>query len=180
MTVAPFYEGWRLANDRLADAVRHLDPEQLAIPIRPDWPIWASVSHIAGTRVYWLCHVFKEPGAETTPFTDPGSGWEDDLAHQRGAAELVGALDASFRIVERTLATWTPESLAQTARRTIGDRVQIHTRQSVLWRMITHDAFHTGEISHTLGAHGLGSDSPNGAIDLWGGLARVAESPRGR
>jgi hypothetical protein len=43
----------------------------------------------------------------------------------------------------------------------------MHTRQSVLYRLLTHDAYHTGEISLTLGSAGLG------AVDLWRGLARV-------
>jgi uncharacterized damage-inducible protein DinB len=167
-SIAPFYEGWRLANDELIRALRDLTPEQLALPVgSPTWPIWASASHIAGPRVYWLCHIFGEPGAETTPFADPNVGWEDDLGHPRSAAELVGALASTWRIVERCLQTWTPESLAQTARRVRGDGVvQLHTRQSVLWRIITHDAFHGGEISLALGSNGIG------AIDLWGKLSR--------
>jgi len=168
-TVAPFYEGWRLVNDGLVTALAPLSTEQLALPVgSPIWPIWASASHLAGARVYWLCGVFKEPGAETTPFADPtGLGWEDDLAHPRAADELVGALASSWRIVERCLATWTPETLGQEARRTRGTEVQIHTRQSVLMRLVTHDAFHCGEISLSLGSHGLA------AIDPWIGLSRV-------
>ena len=38
---------------------------------------------------------------------------------------------------------------------------RIHTRQSVLMRMISHDAYHCGELSQTLGIHGLPQ------IDLW-------------
>ena len=169
-TVAPFYEGWHLFNEALVAALAPLSAEQLALPIgSPSWPIWASASHLAGARVFWLCHVFKEPGAETTPFNDPtGLGWEDDLAHPRSAAELVGALRSSWGIVERCLVTWTPESLDQVATRTRGTEVRVHTRQSVLMRMITHDAFHSGEISLALGNNGLG------AIDPWVGLARVA------
>ena len=91
---APFYKGWQLANMELVAALEHLTPAQLALPVgSPTWPIWASASHLAGARVYWLCHIFKEPGAETMPFTDPGGfGWEDDLAHPRNADELAGAL----------------------------------------------------------------------------------------
>ena len=174
-SVGRFYAGWHLANEALVAAVAPLTPEQLAILIRPDWPIWASVSHVAGTRVYWLCHVFGEPGVETTPFLDPNAGWEDDLTHPRRADDLVRALGSTWRVVERALETWTPEMLAGEARRTRADgSVQIHTRQSVLVRMITHDAFHSGEISLALGEHGLGSDSPNGAIDMWSGLSRIA------
>lgn len=41
--------------------------------------------------------------------------------------------------------------------------------------MITHDAYHVGEIALTLGAHGIRGTSPNGPVDLWAGLARIAE-----
>lgn len=168
-TIAPFYAGWHLFNDDLIKTLGPLSAEQLALPIgSPTWPIWASVSHLAGTRIFWLCHVFKEPGAETTPFNDPsGFGWEDDMTHPRSADELVGALTSTWKIVERCLTTWTPESLGQEALRTRGTEVRSHTRQSVLIRMITHDAFHTGEISLALGSNGLP------ALEPWTGLSRV-------
>src|SRR5207249_2030620 len=85
--VAAFYKGWQLANEELIRVVEPLSPAQLQLPVgSPTWPIWASVSHLAGTRVYWLCHVFEEPGAETTPFVDPtGVGWEDEPDHPRRA-----------------------------------------------------------------------------------------------
>jgi hypothetical protein len=38
---------------------------------------------------------------------------------------------------------------------------QIHTRGSILQRLFTHDAYHCGELSQTLGIHGLPQ------IDLW-------------
>ena len=169
--VAPFYAGWELANEALIEAIRDLTSDQLALLIRPEWPIWASVSHVAGGRIYWLCHIFKEPGSEATPFTDPAVGWEDDLGHPRNADELVGALESTWRVVAHTLDAWTPGSLTHTAQRKAGDKVQIHTRQSVLWRLITHDAFHSGEISLTLGRHGLGGRGPNGPVDLWSALS---------
>lgn len=174
--VAPFYAGWELENEALIGAVAELSAEALALEIATGWPIWASVSHIAGTRVYWLCHVFGEPGAETTPFTDgSGVGWEDDLAHPRAAGELVSALRATWRIVDRALATWTPDTLGHEARRAVAAGVQIHTRQSVIMRLITHEAFHCGEVALTLGTHGLGGRTgPNGPIDMWAGLGRIA------
>jgi uncharacterized damage-inducible protein DinB len=171
--VAPYYVGWQLANESLIGAIEYLTPEQLELPVgSPSWPIWASVSHVAGARVYWLCHVFGEPGMDTTPFRAldiASGGWEDDLGHPRRADELVAALTSSWDIAARCLMTWTPESLGQTARRPWGDKVQIHTRQSVLWRLITHDAFHSGEISLALGSRGLG------AIEMWSKLSRLVD-----
>src|SRR6266568_4233273 len=96
-SIAPFYDRWGQYNGRLVDAIRNLSDEQLTLRATPTyWPIWAIAGHTAGARVYWLCGVFKEPGAETTPFTDPlsGVGWEDDESRPRGSAEVVTALDS--------------------------------------------------------------------------------------
>src|SRR5258708_3181917 len=73
--VAPFYDRWGQDNGRLVDAIRVVTDEQLKLRAAPDkWPMWAIAAHTAGARVYWLCGVFKESGAEHTPFTDPSSG----------------------------------------------------------------------------------------------------------
>lgn len=163
-SIAGLYRLWPQYNGRLVEAIRPLTDEQLKLRISPDnFPIWALAAHTAGTRVYWLCGVFREKGAETTPFTDPqsGFGWEDEPDHPRSAAELVGALESSWRIVEGCLQRWTVPMLDEEFVRESGGRKSVHTRQSVLMRMLTHDAFHSGEISQLLGAHGLGE------IDLW-------------
>jgi uncharacterized damage-inducible protein DinB len=165
--VAPFYEGWRFTNERLVEKIGALSLEQLELRAAPDlWPIWAIAAHIAGARVYWLCGVLKEPGAEGTPFTDPnGDGWEDDLTHPRESSELVFALESSWKIVEGCLERWTVAMLQDEFRREREGTIQVHTRQAVLFRLLTHDAEHCGQISQTLGMHGLDG------LDLWTGRA---------
>jgi uncharacterized damage-inducible protein DinB len=121
-------------------------------------------AHVAGTRTYWLCGVFGEPGADRTPFTEPltGAGWEDDESQTRNGEELVWALDSTWEVVQGTLERWTVDDLERTAIRVRADGVQqVHTRASVLDRLFSHDAFHAGEISQLLGLHGLPP------IDLW-------------
>jgi uncharacterized damage-inducible protein DinB len=88
-------------------------------------------------------------------------GWEDDLDHPRSAAELVMALDSTWGIVDRLLDRWTPEMLEETVERFYGDERQVHSRASILQRLLTHEAYHCGELSQTLGIHGLPQ------IDLW-------------
>jgi len=164
-SIRPFYADWTQYRTRLVDGVRDLSPSQLALSAGPDHaPIWALAAHCAGTRVYWLCGVLGEPGADTTPFPDAlsGLGWEDDLEHPRSAAELVVALESTDAIIERCLDTWTVDMLEAEFERRIGEVRQLHTRRSILMRCISHDAFHSGEISQLLGAN----DLP--AIDLWG------------
>ena len=161
MGVKPFYEGWERVQRRLVDRLPALGPEELELRGVDGWPIWGLVSHIAGGRVYWLCGILREPGSETTAFPDPfGECWEDRPDHPRSSAELLFAVESSWRIVESCLERWTPEMLGETFTRELGDAVQRHTRQSVLTRLLSHDAFHVGEVSLVLGMNGLPSMDP--------------------
>jgi uncharacterized damage-inducible protein DinB len=162
-SVRPFYDQWPQYNRRLRDVVAAMTDEQLAVRPSPElWPVWATVGHTAGVRVYWLCDIAGEPGAETTPFAAfPEPGWEDDPDHPRGADELTHALDSTFALIEGCLDRWTLEMLGQEVRRGYDGTVQIHTRGSILQRLFSHEAYHCGELSQTLGILGLPQ------IDLW-------------
>jgi uncharacterized damage-inducible protein DinB len=164
MSIRSAYETWPQYNRRLREVIAPMTKEQLAIRPAPDLlPIWAVVGHIAAGRVYWLCEVVGEPGAETTPLWDGSAAidWADDLDHSRSADELVRALDTTFAIIEACLDRWTPEMLTDEIERAHADTVQVHTRASILLRLLTHEAYHCGELSQTLGIHGLPQ------IDLW-------------
>lgn len=164
MSIRAFYDRWPQYNQRLTEVVAEMTDEQLAI--RPDperLPIWATVGHTAAARAYWLCGVLREPGAESTPWPDALSwdGWEDHLDHPRTATELVWALDSTWAVVDRVLDTWEPSMLPEEVERPFGDSVQLHSRASILQRLLTHEAYHCGELSQTLGIAGLPQ------IDLW-------------
>lgn len=164
-SIRPFYSMWPQYNRRLRDVVAAMTDEQLAI--RPDperWPIWATVAHTAGARAYWICAVMGEPGLGSTPFAEIGSGigWEDDPDHPRSARALADALDATFNLIEGCLDRWTPEMLEDEILRDHAGQRQVHSRGSILQRLFSHDAYHCGELSQTLGIAGLTQ------IDLWG------------
>ena len=52
--------------------------------------------------------------------------------------------------------------LAEEIRRNMGGEEWVHTRGSVIQRLYSHDAYHCGELSQTLGIVELPQ------IDLWG------------
>jgi uncharacterized damage-inducible protein DinB len=162
-SIRPCYDMWPQYNRRLRDVVAAMSTDALAARPAPGrWPIWATVGHTAAARIYWLCDVMGEPGAETTPFpVGTEEGWEDDLDHPRGTDDLVGALDTTFALVDGCLDRWTPQMLADPIERTYGGVRQVHHRGSILQRLFSHDAYHCGELSQTLGIHGLPQ------IDLW-------------
>ena len=163
-SVATLYPDWPQYARRLRDAVVDLTAEQLELRAGPDHGrIWELAAHTGGARIFWLCGVFGEPGAQRTPFTSPltDPGWDDMPDHPRSGAELAGLLDVSWAIVGEVLERWPVDALDRTAVRVSGELRQEHTRASVLNRLCSHDAFHAGEISQLLGVHGLRP------IDLW-------------
>ena len=164
MTIRLFYDHWKIYNQAFIDVLGAMTDEQLAIKPGPDrWPIWATAGHTPATRVYWLCGVFGEPGADATPWPNPLTdlGWEDDLDTPRHADQLVHAWESTWRVVDDVLERWSPEMLMQPFEREIFGKTQHHTRTSVLQRMFSHEAYHAGELSQTLGIAGLPQ------IDLW-------------
>jgi uncharacterized damage-inducible protein DinB len=164
MSIRSFYDRWPQYDRRLREVIGAMADEQLAIRPSPErWPIWATVGHTAGSRVYWLCSVLGEPGREVTPWPDPAieDGWEDDLEHPRSTSELVTALESTWAIIDRLLDRWTPAMLVEEVERFYGEERQVHTRSSIVQRLLTHEAYHCGELSQTLGIAGLPQ------IDLW-------------
>jgi uncharacterized damage-inducible protein DinB len=53
------------------------------------------------------------------------------------------------------LARWTPAMLEDEFTRERPRGLVTHTRQWIIWHVIEHDLHHGGEISLTLGNHGL-------------------------
>lgn len=162
MTAAAWAE-WIRYHNRIADRLPTLTPDELALRAVPDgWPVWAILAHMASARVYWLCGVLGGPGAETTPFADPsGEGWEDRLDVPRSSAELVEADASTWRIVLASLDEWPDAILDEGAVRMSRRGPQVHSRRSILVRLVSHEAFHAGEVSTILAAAG------RPPLDLW-------------
>ena len=100
MTIRSAYDKWPQYNRRLRDALADMTDEQLAIqPGSGVLPVWAAMGHTAAMRVYWLCEVVGEDGAEATPFWAEGAtvDWADDLDNPRSAQELARGLRHDVR-----------------------------------------------------------------------------------
>jgi len=147
-SIVPFYADWRGYNERVVEHLRSLSAEDLALRSSPghDYlPIWAIAAHTVGARVYWLCHVFGEPGAETTPFGDPDApGWEDELEVVRSGDEVVGACEHTRSELAAIVSTLDEATLSQLADRTRaadrdlagGDQIVISTTVIIIILLI--------------------------------------------
>ena len=150
----PFFDGWANYQRLLVAAIRELAPEHLALRTAPhQWAVWQIAGHMAGARTYWFHDVLGEGDlairdmfrvASTTvpdlPLED--AGWEDDEDHPRDSAEIVGAFNRTWTMVDDCLKRWTPDDLAVEFHRQRITGTQTFTRQWVIWHLMKHDLHH--------------------------------------
>ena len=148
-TLASFYSGWQTYQEMLVRAVSPLSDEQLALRAASSlWPAWQLAAHIISCRVGWFHLLMGEGSPALAPYHD----WDLDDAPPRTAAELVDGLEATWRIVRDCLDRWTPAMLEDSF---TTPRGVTRTRGWVIWHVLEHDLHHGGELSLTLGMHGL-------------------------
>ncbi len=186
LSLLPFYSGWRIYNQRLVAAIAPLTLEQLALRLTPQhWTIGMYVTHIVANRAWWLHARMGEGDDELNPFELWALGvCEADVDPCHTAAELVAALEKTWKAIDETLARLTPADLeqfcppldqAQRVRHAqlVEPALQPYAQmwldamarsgkvsppvsyQWIIWHMLEHDIHHGSEISSTLGVHGL-------------------------
>ena len=154
-TLAIFYQGWHDYQKLLIKALAPLSLEQLTLSASTHQrTISTIVLHIIGARARWFHELLEVGGDE---FAELGT-WDDRGAPTRDAAELVHGLEATWRVMQETLAGWTPEDMQYSYKGEEGDP-ETFTRQWVIWHLIEHDLHHGGEVSLILGMHDL--QAPN-------------------
>lgn len=153
MTLAPFYKGWDAYQQHLVRVVAPLTPEQLALGAGPGlMPTGMLATHIIGVRAGWWYYVLLEHDERLLEFAE----WSPRDGLLRPAAELVRGLETTWQIIEAALNRWTAADLDEIFKDTDDNGVEVElTRQWVIWHLIEHDLHHGGELSFTLGMHGL-------------------------
>jgi uncharacterized damage-inducible protein DinB len=151
-TLAPLFKGWDVYQGQLVKAIGPLAAEQLAMRAAPHLrSVGMIAAHIVGARVRWFHRLMGEGGVDI----DSLGMWDRHEAPVRSAAELVRGLEESWQVIQNSLAHWTLADLDHVFEGTYGAEEYSLTRQWVIWHVIEHDLHHGGEISLTLGAHGL-------------------------
>ncbi len=152
--VLAFYRGWDAYQDLLVKAIAPLTAEQLALRAAPQLrSVEENATHIIGARARWFHELLGIGGPD---FAALGQ-WDRPNMPVRAAAELADGLRASWQVMREALAGWTPGDLEfayPNTEREPGEP-EAFTRQWVIWHLIEHDVHHGGEISLTLGMHGL-------------------------
>lgn len=149
--IRAIYDGWHAYQQTLIEALAPLNEEQLALGVGGGLRTVDDIArHIIGARARWFYLLLGEGGEA---FEEMGR-WDRRDAPTRTAAELVDGLQRTWGGMHEAIARWTDEEWQQTWPGE-DDEPQALTRQWVIWHLIEHDVHHGGEISLTLGAHGV-------------------------
>ncbi len=150
--VVSIYEGWHVYQQSIAEAIAPLDPEQLGLRPAPNLRSVGEISaHMIGARARWFYQLMGEGGKE---FEALGK-WDFPNAEPRTAQELVSGLDATWKGMHAAIESWTEEDWQVSWPGDEAGDPEVITRQWVIWHLVEHDLHHGGEISITLGAHGV-------------------------
>ena len=168
------YEGWDSHQLALVRAIAPLTLEQLVWRAASHLnSVGELISHLALARLWWF-YPMNAPGSATLVRQIPSwtgeevnpedaaelKRWAEALERQEKAiaenpAELLKWLEATWQMIETTLTTWTVADLPETYRRIRGEKVYLVSRQWTVWRILSHDLHHGGELALMLGLQGI-------------------------
>lgn len=153
---AEFCSGYEVHQGRLVKMIAPLDQAQLDLAAAPHlWSVRTLACHIIGARAWWF-HSWMGEGSEE--FGRMVEWDEDEALATRPASEMVRGLEESFSVIKSRLERWTAEDLTKEFIRPIpnaaGERPK-RSRQWIVWHLVEHDVHHGGEISFSLGMHGV-------------------------
>ena len=152
-TLSTIYSIWRAYQDQITASIKPLTAEQLALRPAPNLrSVGENVAHILGCRAGWFADFL---GADSGPETRATTGWDVDGAPARTAAELIDGLDRTARFVAECIARWSPDDMRQTFPDDWDGKTVDLSRAWVVAHVLEHDLHHGGEVSFTLGMHGI-------------------------
>ncbi|MFN2236508.1 MAG: DinB family protein [Anaerolineales bacterium] len=157
-------DGWNGYQKSLVSAVKPLTPEQLAWrPAAKLNSVEELVRHISLGRITWFRRMHAPGSAEISSQvkhwgqdTDGNQYIDEKKIEIAGqASALVHWLELSWQIIDQTLTTWKIADLSQSYRHVWNGTAYAVTRQWTIWRILSHDIHHGGELSLMLGMQGI-------------------------
>ncbi len=152
VTLSTFYDNWQQYHDHLKEAIAPLTAAQLELRAAPGLrSVGQLAAHVIGARVGWF-HGFLGEGDAAVAALD---AWDAPNAPTQPAAALVAGLDRSWHLMADLLAGWSAADMQKTFPQEWRGHQYELSRSWVVWHLLEHDLHHGGEISLTLGLHGL-------------------------
>lgn len=165
ISLASIFDGWDGYNTSIVHALEPLTAEQLVWrPASERRTIGEVAAHIALGRLDWFARM-PAPGSVDLLARAEAIGGEAAIAGDKAA--ILHWLGATWGMIQATLEKWTVADLARTYRHEYDGQVFKVSYQWTIWRILTHDIHHGGELALMLGL--LGVEIPE-LGDLFGHL----------
>ena len=161
-TLTTYYTIWKQYQEHIKVALTPLTAEQLALRAAPHLrSIGENAMHIIGTRIGWFMQTLGEEfGEEMGAYLKRNEGALRQGAPVPTATELAQGLDLTWQLIADCLARWSPADMQQTFPDEEDGKQVYLSRAWVVGHVMEHDMHHGGELSFTLGMHGLPADFP--------------------
>ncbi len=115
-----------------------------------------NAAHIIGCRAGWFTFVLGEGNDEIKAIAE----WDAQDAPARTGQELARALDLTWDMMAACLARWNDEDMQKTFQDDWDGEIVHLSRAWIVYHVMEHDLHHGGELSFTLGMHGIKTDFP--------------------
>jgi uncharacterized damage-inducible protein DinB len=161
-TVTAFYTFWKEYQDHIQRAIAPLTSAQLGLRSTPHLrSIGELALHIIACRAYWFIEFLgEESNEEMKVYADWNEAALELGASIPTAAELAQGLDRTWQFMADCLARWSPADMRQTFPDNWDGKQVDLSRAWVVWHVMEHDLHHGGELSITLGMHGIPANFP--------------------
>ena len=151
-------EGWDGYQASLVHAIAPLTREQLAWRPAPQMrSVGETAGHLAIGRIGWFARMdaplSRALEQEAAAIQHPGGNLNSELCAD--AALLVHWLDTTWAMIDATLLQWSVDDLFRTFRHAYWGTVYEVSYQWTIWRILSHDIQHGGQIAQMLGMQGI-------------------------
>ena len=152
LSLTSVFAGWDVHHQRIVKMIAPLTREQLLLRSAPHlWHVSILAAHVIGARAFWFHEIMHEGPPEIAGWL----GLDDIEESARTVERLVQGLNETWAMIAAVLDRCSLADLDATFERVYPTQVRTFTRQSLIMRVLTHDAHHGGEISQILGMHGV-------------------------
>ncbi len=147
------FNGWNSYQVSILHAIQPLTDEQLVW--RPTENLRSAgelAGHIAFGRIGWFARM---PAPLSVELNEKAQKLGDESAIATDKDEILSWLEASWQMIDATLNEWTVKDLSRTYLQEFRGKVYRISFQWTVWRILSHDMHHGGELGLLLGLQGI-------------------------
>lgn len=153
LSLSTIFDGWDGYQTSIVHAVEPLTPEQLNWRPGPNLrSVGELAGHIASGRLSWFKRM-PAPGSVDLALKAQSVNAGGEITGDRDV--LIYWLNATWTMIADTLKQWTVADLRRSYRHAYAGQVYAVSYQWIIWRILTHDIHHGGELALMLSMQGL-------------------------